>query len=73
MCDFIENIRGIIEPLFELYEAKGHAVVVHHQHFFNFPWVDDIMYESIWKVQPPHAQRVVHESGVILRECPGAY
>ena len=68
MCNLEEKIRGFLEPELGISVDKGHAVDVHHQHLFNCPWVDDVMSQSLYKVQPPCAGNVVHKDEVLLRE-----
>ena len=64
---FSENIRGIIDPAFGIDVSKGLDVVDNQQNLLNQPRADDIMYQSIQKVQPPHAEQVLHEDEGFLR------
>ena len=66
MCEFIENIRGNIDPVIGTGLAKVNDVVGHHHHLFNIPWQYDILSQSIQQVQPPQADHVVHGDGVSL-------
>ena len=68
MCEFVENIRGLIELEFGIGATKGQDVVIHHQHLFKFSRADDIMPQSSQKVQPPCAENVVSADEVLLRE-----
>ena len=49
MCKFAENVRILREPMFVIGESKGHDAVVHHQHLFNCPSLDDIISQSVQK------------------------
>ena len=50
---FAEIFRGLLEPVFAIGVSKVHDVVNRHQHLFNFPWLDEIISQSINKFQPP--------------------
>ena len=72
MCEFAENIRGLLDPDFGIGVAKGHDVVDHFQNLFNCPRADDIMSQYIKKLQPPRNELVVREDKVLLWESPNA-
>ena len=63
---------GLLEPEFGIGVANGHDVVGRQQYLFNCPQNDDILYQSIQRVQPPCTDHVVREDEVILREGPEA-
>ena len=67
MCEFVDDDRGVIEPAFVIGISKGRDIIRYNQHFFNFPWDYEIIYQSIQKVQPPCADHVVREDEVFLR------
>ena len=68
MCEFVENVRGVVDPSFGIIVSKGNDIVSHHHHLFNCSWVDDIIPQSVQKVQPPHAEHVVREDEVFHKE-----
>ena len=72
MCEFVENVRGVLEPEFGIGLFKGNGVVGNHQYLFNCPGADDIIYQSVMKLQPPRADHVLIEDDFILREDPEA-
>ena len=67
MCEFVENVRRLLEPAFGIGVSKIHDIVVNRQHLFNCPQVDDIMSHYVHKVQTPYSDHVVHEDEVLLR------
>ena len=72
VCEFVENVRGVLYPAFGIYVAKGRGIVDHCQKFFNFPLAGYIMPQSFQKVQPPRSEHRVHEDEVFLKEVPEA-
>ena len=68
MCEFVENIRDILEPEFVIGVSKVHDVVGHQQNLFHFPQADDTMSQSVHKVQPPCDKHVAREDEVTIRE-----
>ena len=67
---FVEIIMGIIEPAVFIGVSKVHDVVVITITCSIDPWVDDVMSQSVHKVQPPCAEHVVREDEVLFREFP---
>ena len=67
VCEFVDYVREILEPDFCIGVVKGHDIVGHHQHLFNFPWADDMMSHSVYEVQSPRAEHIVREYEVFLR------
>ena len=63
-------LGGALDPEFCVGVSKGCEVVGHHQQLTNCPWLDEIMSQTIQQVQPPHADKVVHEDEVLLWEYP---
>ena len=72
MCEFVENVRGVLDTAFVISVSKIHYVVVNHQHLFNYPRVNDTISHSSQKVQPPCSENVVRGGEVLLRELPEA-
>ena len=66
MCDFVLNFSGLLEPDFDIGVGKGHDVVGHHQHLFNLPRAEDIIDQSVQKVQTSHDEHVMCEDEVLL-------
>ena len=65
--NFSEIFSGLLEPVLGTALAKGSNVVGHRQNLFNDPRADDIMSQSVQKVQAPCADHVVDEYEVLLR------
>ena len=42
MCEFVENVGRILEPLFGIGVAKGHGIFGHSQNLLNLPWEDEM-------------------------------
>ena len=72
MSEFVENVRRILEAAFGIVLSKNYEIVGYHQNLFNFPQADDIMPLSVQNLQPPHAEHVVREDKVILKEVTDA-
>ena len=68
MCEFIDNVRGSIDPFFCVILSKGREVVGYHQHLSNHPWLDGTMSQIIQQVQPPYDEHVVREYEIFLWE-----
>ena len=69
---FFKNFRGLLEPALVIGVDKGNDSVGHHQNLLNLPQADDVMYQSVQKVQPPCADNVVLKDKIPLREVPEA-
>ena len=73
MFEFVYNVMALLGPVFGIGVAKGRGIVSHHQHLFNFPWADEVMPQSVQKLQPPCTVHVVREGevflGNFLRRC----
>ena len=61
---------GFLEPALGIGVAKYHDVIVHHQQLLDWTREDDVMSQSIQKVQPPCVEHVVCEDEVLLRGYP---
>ena len=72
MCEFVENVRRILEAAFGIVLSKNYEIVGYHHNLFNFSQADDIMPLSVQNSQPPHAEHVVREDKVILKEVTDA-
>ena len=70
MCEFVEIFHGVIEIVFVIGVAKGHYISGCQQCLFNCPRVDDIMSQSLQKVQPPCVEDVVCEYEAFLHVRP---
>ena len=68
VSNFAENVRGVIYHYLGIGVSKGCDDVFHHQYVFKCPRADDVLYNSVHKVQPPCSQHVVCEYDVILME-----
>ena len=70
MCKCIEYVGVPIEPVFGICIANGNDVVGHHQHLFNRPWTDDIMYQYRHQGQPQQTEHVVRKDEIFIWEYP---
>ena len=68
MCDFVENVWGLLELSFGIGVSKVHEIVGHRHHLFNCTWADFVIYRSVQKAKQPCAEHVLHDYGVLLRE-----
>ena len=47
VCEFVDNIRWMIEPEFGIGVSKVFDIVGHPQALLNCPWEDDITPQSV--------------------------